>query len=54
MEQDIELCAFCCHNEADIIDYGLFICNPCLEARPLLKARLAESCRNDPVERDHE
>lgn len=54
MEQNIDLCAFCNKQEADIVDYGLVICNPCLDARPLLQTRLAESCRNDPVERDHE
>ena len=54
MGQEIDLCNFCRGREADIIDYGLTICNPCLDRRPHLKAALDRSYRNDPVEWDHE
>ena len=51
---EIDLCSICHETEADIDDYGLLICNPCLDTRPDLKAGLDRAFRNDPVEWDHE
>ena len=54
MVREIDLCSICRESEADIDDYGLLICNPCLDSRSDLRAKLDESVRNDPVEWDHE
>ncbi len=54
MEGDVDLCMVCKLVEADIDDYGLLVCNPCLKQRPDLVAGLNRAASKDPVERDHE
>jgi len=52
-EEEVDTCPYCKEKPIDIDDFGLTICNDCLDKHPEFKAKLNEQARQENYDTGH-